>query len=139
MPRTLSELLAEARARVTRFEPVEALLAQRRGAVIVDIRDTAARGRDGVVPGSVHVPRTVLEWRLAGDGGWRNPHLEGRELILICDHGYSSLLAAAALCELVARPVGDVAGGFEAWRSAGLAIGPAPPPGEGLPGMGEPV
>ena len=79
--------------------------------------------RDGIVPGSLHIPRTVLEWRLAPGGAWRNPFIRGPEqqLILICDHGCSTILAAATLVDLGYARAGDVIGGFEAWREAGPA------------------
>ena len=56
--------------------------------------------------------------------------------ILICDHGYSSSLAAASLVELGFAGAGEVSGGFEAWQAAGLPVGACPPPAPGLPGMG---
>ncbi len=138
----LAELLAAASARVERLEPAAALAAVHAGALLVDIRSDADRERDGVVPGSLHVPRTVLEWRLAPDSDWRTPFVEGSEqrLVLLCDHGCSSLLAAASVADLGFTRVGDVVGGFEAWRAAGLPTKPArgrKPPGE-LPGMGPP-
>jgi Rhodanese-like domain len=72
------------------------------------------------VPGSLHIPRTVLEWRLDPDSAWRNPHAGGldQELVLICDHGCSSLLAAATPADLGFTRVGDIIGGFAAWREA---------------------
>ncbi len=135
MTRTISELLDDARARIERFEPAQALAQVAGGAVIVDIRSRESRQRDGVIPGAVHVPRTVLEWRAAPSSEWRNPQLDGKELILVCDHGYSSALAAATLAEL-GRRAGEVIGGFEAWAAAGLPIGRPGPPPDGLPGMG---
>jgi rhodanese-related sulfurtransferase len=91
-----------------------------------------------VVPGALHVPRTVLEWRADPASPWRNPELGDLESrpIVICDHGYSSSLAAASLVELGFARAGDVAGGFEAWRASGLPVGACPPPAPGLPGMG---
>jgi rhodanese-related sulfurtransferase len=120
--RTLDQLLDEARARVNRYEPRTALGAVERGAVIIDIRSVVDRQRDGIVPGSLHIPRTVLEWRLDPDSAWRNPHLGDldQELVLVCDHGCSSLLAAATLVDLGFTRVGDIVGGFAAWREAGL-------------------
>ena len=128
-------MLDAARRRVRRYTPEEAHAAASHDAVIVDIRAADARAADGVVPGAQHVPRTVLEWRVAS-GDWRNSALDDSRLILICDHGYSSLLAAATLVDLGAE-AGDVVGGFEAWRDAGL---PTASPGEwrGLPGLGPP-
>jgi rhodanese-related sulfurtransferase len=140
--RTLDELIAEARARIDRLTPAEAQAAVDEGGLIVDIRSADARGRDGIVPGSIHVPRTVLEWRLEPDGAWRNPHVAGveRRLVVLCDHGYSSIFAAAILVELGYARTGDVVGGFEAWVAAGLPVAPAPADHEAaeLPGMGGP-
>jgi rhodanese-related sulfurtransferase len=105
---------------------------------MVDLRSHDERVRDGVVPGSVHVPRSVLEWRVDSDSGWSNPHVadEDVELILVCAEGYSSSLAAASLRELGRGQVADLVGGFDAWREAGLETIPAPPLPDGLPGMG---
>jgi rhodanese-related sulfurtransferase len=140
--RTADELLREARSRIARLTPHEALAAVREGAIVVDIRSDLDRERAGVVPGSVHVPRTVLEWRLDPASAWRNPHVagSGRRLLVLCDHGFSSSLAAAALVELGYEDAADVEGGFEAWLGAGLPVArPARrrEPGE-LPGMATP-
>jgi rhodanese-related sulfurtransferase len=138
--RSLDELLAEASARVDRLEPAAAFAAMQEGALLVDIRSDRERQRDGVVPGSLHIPRTVLEWRLDREGAWRNPHVAGtgRRVLLLCDHGCSSVLAAATLVELGYPDAGDVIGGFEAWREAGLLVEPAPAPADGVPGMQPP-
>ena len=92
------------------------------------------------MPGSLHLPRTVLEWRADPTSEWRNPHVGGfeRRIVVLCDHGYSSSLAAAALVELGFRDVADVVGGFEAWVVAGLPVSRAAPSRDGLPGMGSP-
>ena len=132
MPRSLDELFAGAARRIRRYTPAEALAS---AAAILDIRSQDARERDGAIPGSYHVPRTVLEWRVASVE-WRNRELDDRTLILVCEHGYSSVLAAATLVEL-GRDAGDVVGGFEAWRVDGLAVR-APRAWTGLPGMGPP-
>jgi rhodanese-related sulfurtransferase len=141
VPRTLDELLAQARGTIERLTPAQALAAAEGGALIVDIRSDLDRERLGVVPGSVHIPRTVLEWRVAGESRWRSPHLGSRErrIVVLCDHGYSSSLAAAALVELGAN-ASDVIGGFEAWLAAGLPVTPPTErrePGE-LAGMAPP-
>jgi len=132
----IDDLLQQASARIRRYLPAEAFEAARHGALIVDIRDHESRRRDGVIPGALHVPRSVLEWRVASVE-WKNPALEGARLILVCDHGYSSVLAAATLVEL-GCDCGDIVGGFEAWAAAALPTKPAGPPAEGLPGMGPP-
>jgi rhodanese-related sulfurtransferase len=134
VPATIEELLVSARARIRRYAPVDVPP----GAVLVDIRTADARSRDGVIEGALHIPRTVLEWRVDPSSAWRTPHLRGtEELVLVCDHGYSSSLAAATLVEL-GLEAGDVIGGFEAWAAAGLPVKPAGEPSPGLPGTGPP-
>lgn len=128
-PISLAVLMARAEARIERLEP-EAAFAEMcdAGALLVDIRSDSDRARDGIVPGSLHVPRTVLEWRFEPGGAWRSPHacrLDER-VILLCDHGCSSVLAAATLVELGYVRAADVVGGLAAWRQAGLPIGEAP-------------
>jgi len=139
--RTLDDLLAEARAKIIRLSATAAMAAAERGALLVDVRSDRARGRDGVVPGAVHVPRTVLEWRFEPGGAWRSPwaaELDQR-LVVLCEHGYSSILAAAALVGLGYESVADVEGGFEAWRAAGLPVGRARiANADEVPGMGGP-
>jgi rhodanese-related sulfurtransferase len=130
----VDEVLAAARSRIRRFAPADVPA----GALIVDIRSTDARLRNGVVPGALHIPRTVLEWRLDPTCEWRTPHAQGAEqLVLLCDHGESSSLAAAALLDLD-LDAGDVIGGFAAWIGAGLPVEPAGEPQGELPGMGPP-
>lgn len=141
-PRTLAQLLEAGRRRIVRLDPDEAFAAMEGGALLVDIRSPDDRVRGGIVPGSLHIPRTVLEWRLAPGSEWRNPHVDvARRVVLLCEHGCSSILAAATLVELGLGGTADVVGGFAAWRDDGLPIVPAParerPAGE-LPGMGPP-
>jgi rhodanese-related sulfurtransferase len=133
----ISRTLADARARITRYSAADAAAAD---ALIVDLRSHDERYRNGVIPGSIHVPRSVLEWRCDPTSGYANPVLVDRErpLILVCAEGYSSSLAAAGLIELGVRDVGDLDGGYEAWVAAGLPTMEAPPPESGLPGMGQP-
>jgi rhodanese-related sulfurtransferase len=127
MPRTVDELLAQARARLDRVEPEEAHAAADAGhALIVDIRADSQRERDGVVPGAVFIPRNVLEWRADPASPWRDERLTaGRRLIVMCNEGYQSSLAAATLQELGLEDATDLAGGFQAWRAAGLPVEPS--------------
>ena len=132
---SLDELFHEAQGRIRRYTPVEAQAAMRAGAVLVDIRDRFSREHEGVIPGAYHVPRTVLEWRVASDD-YRNPALQDKRLILVCDHGFSTVFAASMLVDL-GLDVGDVIGGFEAWKADGLETGVARPY-DGRPGSGPP-
>jgi len=116
--------VAEAAARIERLEPRAALEAMREGATLVDIRSDGERERDGIVPGSLHVPRTVLEWRLDPASPWRSPHTPSLDdrVLLLCNHGFSSVLAASTLVDLGFARAGDVVGGFAGWRTAGLPV-----------------
>ena len=85
----------------------------------------------------MHVPLSVLEWRADQTSEYANPELADRTArSSLCAHGYSSSLAAARLVDL-GIDAGDLDGGFEAWRDAGLPVATAPAP-VGLPGMGGP-
>jgi rhodanese-related sulfurtransferase len=124
---TINDLLASARARIDRLEPEAALAAAAGGALLVDTRSADLRRETGVIPGSVHVPLSVLFWRLDPGSGDDDPALSDleRPVVLVCAHGYSSSLAAATLRDLGFTSVGDVIGGFEAWAAAGLPVEPA--------------
>ena len=128
--RTVHDLVADARARYTRLDPVQALQAQAEGAVLIDTRDGDQRRRDGLVPDALVIDRTVLEWRVDPASGATHPALSGLDqpLVLFCNQGYSSSLAVASLLDLGATNVTDVIGGFEAWRACGLPVAPSDQP-----------
>ena len=137
--RALDELLADALRRIVRYTPAEAHSAALSGAVLIDIRSESDRERDGVVPGSIHIPRTVFEWRTDPESPWRNPYLGDvhQQIILLCDQGYSTILAADTLVELGFTRAGDIIGGYADWREAGLPTTTSPPrrQGDELAGM----
>jgi rhodanese-related sulfurtransferase len=126
--RTLQETFDAARTQIERLTPTEALAATRRDVLLIDIRSSEDRERDGIIPGSIHIPRTVLEWRVDPASAWRNPHVGSLDepVLLLCAEGYSSVLAAAAMVELGFARAGDLIGGFAAWQEARLPITPAP-------------
>lgn len=136
----IEELLAQARARIVRYTPHEARERILAGAVLVDLRSYDERERHGVIPGSVHVPRSVLEWRVDPACPNANVHVSDRslELILVCADGFSSSLAAGSLLDLGFERAADIDGGYAAWRAAGLPTAPAPPRPRGLLGSGGP-
>ena len=124
---TVDELLSAARSRLQRLDPDAASDAVAAGAVLIDIRSERQRARDGVIPDAHFVPRNVLEWRLDPASGHVDPAFGGdinRHVILLCDEGYQSSLAAATLQQLGFHRATDVAGGFQAWRAAGLPVAP---------------
>jgi rhodanese-related sulfurtransferase len=114
---TVEEMLASARSSIVRITPREALAATQNGAILVDIRPTEQRDRDGLLPQAHVIPRNVLEWRLDPRGEHRDPRVARLDLqvILICDEGYQSSLAAASLRQF-GLDVADVIGGVQAWR-----------------------
>ena len=124
--RSVDDLLAQARERLERVDPAQAADAVREGAVLVDIRAESQRERDGVVPGSVFIARNVLEWRCDPAGSHRDERVSdpARPLIIMCDAGFQSSLAAATLHELGHDRATDLDGGFQAWRAAGLPVAP---------------
>lgn len=118
----IDEILANARTRLTRVGPLEVAAAMARGAILVDIRPAAQRAEFGEIPGAVVIERNVLEWRL-------DPRSDARlafasrydlEVIVTCQEGYTSSLAAAALQDLGLWRATDLDGGYAAWRDAGL-------------------
>jgi rhodanese-related sulfurtransferase len=121
---TVDELLASARARLKRVDPEQASAARGRGALLIDIRSEVQRAADGVVADAVFFPRNVLEWRCDPSSSHRDPRVGGleREVILMCNEGYQSSLAASALQDIGFARATDLIGGFQAWRAAGLPV-----------------
>ena len=121
-PKTLSELLDDARSGLKRLSPLE--LSQRADAIVLDTRTPTDRALYGCIPGALHVPRTVLEWRVAQDAPLRLGQITSTEqtLVVMCNEGFSSSLAAATLQSLGYENATDLVGGFLAWGDAGLPI-----------------
>jgi rhodanese-related sulfurtransferase len=118
--RTIEDLLADARRRLPgRIQPADLAAAMAGGALVVDTRSEAQRRRDGELPGAVVVERNVLEWRLDP----ASPHRLGeagdydRTIVVVCDEGYASSLAAASLQDLGLVNATDLDGGYQAWRT----------------------
>ncbi|MGW7204305.1 rhodanese-like domain-containing protein [Streptomyces sp. NPDC054837] len=125
LPVGIDELLERVRAGYERIEAREAYDAARRGeALLVDIRYAALRERDGLVPGALVVERNELEWRLDPRGSHRAPEATGHDLrvVVICNEGYASSLAAESLHRLGLRRATDLVGGFQAWKASGLPV-----------------
>jgi len=120
--RTIDQVLAEARGRLKRVDPLQADAEVRTGALLVDIRPQAQRAAEGEVPGALLVERNVLEWRFDPTSDSRLPQARDHDVrvIVMCSEGYTSSLAAAALQDLGLVNVTDLDGGFKAWARAGL-------------------
>jgi rhodanese-related sulfurtransferase len=125
--RTIDQILAAARARLRRLEPEAVQRVQREGGVLVDIRPVVQRMASGQIPGALVVERNVLEWRFDPASDARLPIADRYDLpvIVYCEEGYTSSLAAAALQDLGLFRATDLVGGITAWRAAGLPVEPA--------------
>jgi rhodanese-related sulfurtransferase len=121
---TIRKMLEEARSHLVRLRPAEAEAALREGALLVDTRSEDQRMKEGTIPGSVHIPLSLLEWRVDPASGYQHPAVESFDslIVLVCEGGYSSSLAARRLQQLGFMRATDVIGGFRAWRSAGLPV-----------------
>jgi rhodanese-related sulfurtransferase len=121
--RSIDQVLAEARTRLDRLAPQQALRAVSAGAVLVDIRPAAQRAAEGEIPGALIVERNVLEWRFDPASAARLPQARyDLHVVVFCSEGYTSSLAAAALQDLGVRRATDLDGGFAAWQAAGLPV-----------------
>ncbi|MGC9437538.1 rhodanese-like domain-containing protein [Streptomyces sp. WG5] len=124
-PIGIDVLLEQVRSGYRRIAPRAAYDAAEAGtALLVDIRYAALRERDGVLPGALVIERNELEWRLDPRGSHRLPEATGHDLrvVVVCDEGYASSLAAESLHRLGLRRATDLIGGFQAWRAEGLPV-----------------
>jgi rhodanese-related sulfurtransferase len=120
----IDRVLAQARARLARVGALEAARLMAAGALLVDTRPLEQRRRDGEVPGALVIDRNVLEWRLDPACPSHVEEVTGYDhpIVVMCNEGYSSSLAAACLLEVGLACVTDLEGGFQAWAAAGLPV-----------------
>jgi rhodanese-related sulfurtransferase len=121
-------LLDRCRQALDRVEPADLEAVAAAGALVIDMRPVQQRLRDGELPGALVVDRNVLEWRLDPTSPHRLAVADDpdRRIVLVCNEGYSSSLAAHTLQQLGLRRATDLAGGYTAWVAyvASLADGP---------------
>jgi rhodanese-related sulfurtransferase len=122
----VDRLLAQARLGLQRVDAARAKQLSDEGGLLIDIRPAAQRAAFGEIPGALIVERNNLEWRLDPGGSHRIPEAEDpdRPVVIVCQEGYASSLAAASLLQLGRTAVTDLDGGFVAWREAGLPTTP---------------
>ncbi len=117
-------LLAECRRGMDRVAPAALEDELAAGALVVDTRPVEQRRRDGALPGAVVIDRNVLEWRLDPTSPHRIAEARaGRKVIVVCNEGYSSSLAARTLRQLGLEDATDLAGGFQAWAAHSFSSG----------------
>jgi rhodanese-related sulfurtransferase len=123
---TIHDRVFAARSRISRISAIDLnrRLQLPDAPILVDTRTATDRGRFGVIEGSIHVPRTVVEWHLDPANGYRHEAVSSfdQPLVLVCNGGYSSSLAAASLLDLGFTDVADLIGGVRAWIEAGLTV-----------------
>src|SRR5690348_6831948 len=110
----IDDLLVRARSSLQRVDALETQRALANGALVVDIRPVEQRSRDGLIPGAVLIDRNVLEWRLDPSSPHRIPNAPAydQQVIVVCNEGYASSLAAATLQQLGLQHATDLDGGF---------------------------
>jgi rhodanese-related sulfurtransferase len=112
----IDTLLAAARAGLDRVRPQDLPAEVAAGALVVDICPAEQRQHDGELPDAVVIDRNVLEWRLDPTSPHHIPQMDdpNQRVIIICNEGYSSSLAAATLRQLGLHRATDVIGGYQA-------------------------
>jgi len=87
--------------------------------ILADVRDTVEREREGTIPGSIHLPRGLLEFQADPDSPVHVSEMRPeRRIILYCGTGGRSALAAKTLQDMGYADVASLAGGYQAWRAA---------------------
>jgi rhodanese-related sulfurtransferase len=123
----IDALLTTARSRLDRVAPADLAAVIEAGALVVDIRPEHNRRQEGELPGALVIDRNVLEWRLDPTSGSEIPEAHaGRRVVLVCNEGYASSLAAATLLDLGLDGATDLDGGYRAWAAL-TGRAPAPP------------
>jgi rhodanese-related sulfurtransferase len=117
-PSAIAALLERARKGLDRVLPADLASEIAAGALVVDIRPIEQRHRDGDLPGALTIDRNILEWRLDPTSPDHIPEVTdtSRRIIIVCNEGYSSSLAAATLRQLGLEQACDLIGGFQAWK-----------------------
>jgi len=123
MRRSIDDILAEAQAQLDRVDPTSLDAELAGGAIVIDIRPVEQRTRDGSMPAAIVIDRNVLEWRLDPACQHHIPEMRDYDtrIVIVCNEGYQSSLAAAQLRSLGLTRATDLRGGFQAWLVAGSA------------------
>ncbi len=120
LKRGFKAMLAEANAVIETVSVHDLPYAQDdQDTLVVDVRETVERESEGMIPGSIHVTRGLLEFQADPDSPVYNDELTPeRRIILYCGSGGRSALAAKTLMDMGFTDVASLAGGYAAWRKA---------------------
>jgi rhodanese-related sulfurtransferase len=121
---TAAELVAAAKAGIENLTVDQVVSELQDGkAVIVDIRESEERGRNGFIAGAVHLPRGLLEFYADPTSPYYRSEISpDRRIILHCAAGARSALAVRSLQDLGYTDVAHLDGGFTAWAAAGQPV-----------------
>ncbi|KAH8923673.1 Rhodanese-like protein [Atractiella rhizophila] len=114
------------RAGLKRLSPSSAHeLSQSSQTLLIDIRPIESRQQHGVIPNAVIIDRNVLEWRLDPLSEWRLKIIDEYKdkeipVVLFCNDGYASSLAAYSLRQIGLDGATDMDGGFNEWKRQGF-------------------
>ncbi|NQV69734.1 MAG: rhodanese-like domain-containing protein [Pseudohongiella sp.] len=115
------QLVAEAESQVKSLSPAEVelkLQAQTEGLLLIDLRDVREVKREGKIPASLHIPRGMLEFWIDPDSPYyRSEFDQAKEIILYCNKGWRSALAAQTLQNMGVENVAHLQGGMEQWQA----------------------
>ena len=128
MPQQISvgykALVAEAERDIDQVSVAQAMaMAGRDDVAIIDIRDVREVWREGRIPGSIHVPRGMLEFWIDPESPYHKTYFsEDKSFIFHCAGGLRSVLATHIARRMGLKPVFNMTGGFTAWKTAGGAV-----------------
>src|SRR5260370_28018783 len=109
------ELVADAKNKITEISPTDAAAKAKSSSVaIVDVREKDEWG-EGHIPDAVHMSRGMVELEIEDKFPDRN-----MTIICHCGGGGRSALPSEKLQKLGYKNVRSMAGGFKAWKAAGL-------------------
>lgn len=115
---TIDEYLEAARNRLSRVSPEDLEGAIASGALVVDIRPAEFRETEGEMPGALVLDRNVLLWRLSPSSDARSVDVaSGQKVIVFCNDGYASSIAASELKDVGVEGATDLDGGYRAWKA----------------------
>jgi len=124
MSKTVSQLVAEAKATIENLTPEQVADEVGAGAPLVDLREPAELDANGMIPEAVHAPRGMLEFYADPTSSYHRPAFSPeKRVILHCASGGRSALAAKSLQEMGYANVAHLDGGINAWKAAGLPVG----------------